>query len=355
MTFKIVVLGSGVSGLTSALQLKRDNPEYDVTVIGRHIPGDWDPEYTSPFAGANWASFSEPGDIRQQQFDAVAYPEFKRLAAEDPQAGVWAIPNTHYYTAEGLRKKGHRAVPWYKDLTNLRELPKSELPEGIEFGTTYDGVVISTQVYLQYLSQKLLGLGVPVLRVPTLQSVDDARKYHHSGQPADLVVNALGLLVSKLAGFDDDKENYPVRGQVLIVRNTSKQKLSVSGFEGYPEDAFYLMPRKEGGAIIGGCFSRNTRDGKEDPELTKRIIERALKYAPDLVDPSYKNNPTEIEIVRVGVGMRPFRESGPRVEADPAKPWLVHNYGAGAGGYQGSYGFANKVVEIVRTKVKARL
>ncbi|CAK7205406.1 D-amino acid oxidase [Sporothrix eucalyptigena] len=48
----IVVVGAGVTGLTSALLLSRD-PANKVTIVARHMPGDYDIEYTSPWAGAN--------------------------------------------------------------------------------------------------------------------------------------------------------------------------------------------------------------------------------------------------------------------------------------------------------------
>jgi len=44
---------AGVSGLTTALLLSK-NPEYKITVVAKHMPGDYDIEYTSPWAGANY-------------------------------------------------------------------------------------------------------------------------------------------------------------------------------------------------------------------------------------------------------------------------------------------------------------
>lgn len=43
---------AGVSGLTTAMLLSRSKDNV-VTVIGKHMPGDYDIEYASPFAGAN--------------------------------------------------------------------------------------------------------------------------------------------------------------------------------------------------------------------------------------------------------------------------------------------------------------
>jgi hypothetical protein len=44
---------AGVSGLTTALLLSK-NPAYKVTIVAKHMPGDYDIEYTSPWAGANY-------------------------------------------------------------------------------------------------------------------------------------------------------------------------------------------------------------------------------------------------------------------------------------------------------------
>jgi glycine/D-amino acid oxidase-like deaminating enzyme len=47
---------AGVSGLTTALLLSR-NPAHKVTVLAKHMPGDYDIEYASPWAGANYLPY----------------------------------------------------------------------------------------------------------------------------------------------------------------------------------------------------------------------------------------------------------------------------------------------------------
>lgn len=39
-------------GLTTALLLS-ENDQYNITVAAKHMPGDYDIEYASPWAGAN--------------------------------------------------------------------------------------------------------------------------------------------------------------------------------------------------------------------------------------------------------------------------------------------------------------
>lgn len=46
------------------------------------------------------------------------------------------------------------------------------------------------------------------------------------------------------------------------------------------------------------------------------------------------------------------------VEVDKKYKWLIHNYGAGAGGYQGSFGLSKLVVDIMEkelSKFKSKL
>ena len=42
-----------VQGLTTAYLLSK-NAHYKVTVVAKHMPGDYDIEYASPWAGANF-------------------------------------------------------------------------------------------------------------------------------------------------------------------------------------------------------------------------------------------------------------------------------------------------------------
>ena len=50
---------AGVAGLTSALLLS-ENPTYRITVAAKHMPGDFDIEYASPWAGANYMPSAGP-------------------------------------------------------------------------------------------------------------------------------------------------------------------------------------------------------------------------------------------------------------------------------------------------------
>lgn len=349
---KIVVLGAGVSGLTTALELKKNLQNVSITVAGQYLPGDMDVTYTSPFAGANWHTFSEDDDYELQEFDKPGYFKFLELANE-PKSGVWIKKSFAYLTNESFEESGRdpsKFFKWYRNFVQDFEIIDSkDLPDGIALGFLFKGVVITVPIYLNYLLSNCLDAGIDIKRTKRLASVQQAKNMFD----ADYVINCTGLLATKLGGFNDPNRNYPVKGQVVHVSNNARYKMSVSMFApDYPDELFYIMPRKEGGCIIGGCVSQNVEHLDEDKGLTQRIIQRALKYVPELVDDNFQGNAKHIDIIKVNVGLRPAREGGVRVEQDSQHEWLYHNYGAGGGGYQGSFGFSAKIVKLIQKKIR---
>lgn len=360
MVSKIVVIGAGVSGLTTALELKKSNLEYDVTIVAQHLPGDYDVNYVSPYAGANWYSFADSEDKILQDFDKPSYKVFMELAQNEPRSGIWVKTSYSYFTEDYMSKIGNdtsKAIPWFKEFVDeFKIIEKSELPEGIVFGFLFKGVVISVPIYLNFLLSKAFENGITVRRVKAIENVQEARNLHSSGEEADLVINCSGLIASKLSGYNDANRTYGIRGQTLYVRNNASKQIEVQSFgPQFDDEMLYIMPRKEGGSIIGGCFIQNYNDTEEDKELTQRLVDRAKKYAPEMFDFRYKNNPSEIDIIKVNVGLRPFRDGGVRVERDSDNHWLIHNYGAGGGGFQGSHGFSFTVVSLAKQSLSRKV
>lgn len=75
-------------------------------------------------------------------------------------------------------------------------------------------------------------------------------------------------------------------------------------------------------------------------------MKRAIAEQPKLVSPG--QGIEGLDIIRHGVGLRPLRDGGPRIEADKVDGVsLVHNYGHGGFGYQTSFGCAQVAVGLV--------
>ena len=151
---------------------------------------------------------------------------------------------------------------------------------------------------------------------------------------------------------------YPARGQIVVVRNDAGGVMSgVSGTDDGDGEAMYIMQRAAGGGtILGGCLQANNWESQPDLNLAQRIMKRCVTYWPSLV-PEGKGVEA-LSIIRHGVGLRPMRKGGIRLEKesisrkDGKKTMVIHNYGHAGYGYQTSYGCAKVAEKLVADSVK---
>ncbi len=131
----------------------------------------------------------------------------------------------------------------------------------------------------------------------------------------------------------------------------------MSGTDDGEGESCYGMTRAGGGGVVlGGCSGVGSWDGEVDAELTGRILRRAVGIYPELCSGAGRGGGINgegkaiegIDIVRVGVGLRPARVGGVRVEREviDGVP-VVHNYGHAGAGYQSSVGCAEEAVGLV--------
>ena len=89
-----------------------------------------------------------------------------------------------------------------------------------------------------------------------------------------------------------------------------------------------------------------------DPNLAIRIMKRAVTLCPSLTG---GKGIEHLAVVRHGVGLRPVREGGTRIERETINGVsVVHNYGAGGAGYQSSYGCAEDTVKLIEEALKSK-
>lgn len=118
-----------------------------------------------------------------------------------------------------------------------------------------------------------------------------------------------------------------------------------------------------GGTIIGGCYQKGNWDSTPDFDLANRMLRRAVEFCPEFIggpdglggpisssdgQPLAFPKPDKFSIIRHGVGLRPLRTTGTRIEKEKiGEQWVVHNYGHGGYGYQSSYGCGKVAVALV--------
>lgn len=236
--------------------------------------------------------------------------------------------------------------PWFQPLfPDFRILSKDELIPDHESGFEFTSVCINTPMYLSWLVGQCQKNGV-VFKRAVLSQISDARGLSHTGKHASIIINATGLGSLKLGGVKDTTLT-PGRGQVVVVRNECHPMIVTSGTEDGMDEMLYIMQRAAGGGtILGGTYDVGNWESTPDPNVAMRIMKRAVEIWPALTG---GKGVEALSIIRHGVGLRPYRSGGVRIEEEPldAEMSIVHNYGHAGWGYQGSYGCAERVVELV--------
>jgi D-amino-acid oxidase len=166
----------------------------------------------------------------------------------------------------------------------------------------------------------------------------------HPSNKVSVVINCTGLGSSKLGGVED-KTMIPTRGQIVVIRNDADKMLNISATDADDESCYVMTRAAGGGTILGGSVQKGNLDSAVDFGLAVRIMKRAVQICPTLTG---GKGIEHLDIIRHGVGLRPVREGGTRIEKERIGSVLVvHNYGAGGAGYQSSYGCAQAAVDLL--------
>lgn len=81
-------------------------------------------------------------------------------------------------------------------------------------------------------------------------------------------------------------------------------------------------------------------------------MKRAVELCPALTD---GKGVEHLSIIRHGVGLRPLRVEGPRIEKERINGvWIIHNYGHGGYGYQSSYGCSQAAIKLLEEALSVR-
>ncbi|KAK3826757.1 MAG: hypothetical protein J3R72DRAFT_405975 [Linnemannia gamsii] len=357
-TYKVNILGAGVSGLSTALALL-EKKNYSVKIYATHLPSDLNIDYTSPWAGAHWRSYADIADLAQQELDTATFIRFCHLADTDPKAGVMYLTGHDFWDV----KPKNFEDPWFKRLVkNYRYLSQAELPSGVEFGIAYTTVSVHAPKYLAYLQEQILARGGTIDRttVPSLKAL--AQIPHADGRKPDIIINCSGLGSRNLSGVHDH-QMFPTRGQIVIVKVPDEiwPKAKQFTMERYAEGSAmgtgtitYVIPRENGEIVLGGTMQHWNYQEQASEETTNAIMSRVLATKPDLF--------SRATILRSCVGLRPNRRGGVRISAaveqlDWNEGWdnkvvvVAHNYGHAGFGYQASVGCADKVVGEIEARL----
>ena len=306
---EVIVIGSGVIGLSSALCLQLSG--YDVHIVTRELPN----QTTSVAAGAVWSGSDLEG--RSRGWAADTLDRFLALAKE-ADSGV---------TLQRMREVYAEDVPdpWYRELLPFfQRLSKHEMRGGLIGGYLMDVPMVAPPIYLQRLHDQFLAAGGR-LELRTVESLEEL-----AGE-APLLVNSTGVGARELA---KDDSVYPLRGQTIL---TDAPGIRVGYMDNSSVD--HIFPRADG-VLIGGVKIKDDWNRQLDPAISADIFKRVAKVEKRLAG---------AKVLREFVGLRPGRDE-PRLENEQLANGgnVIHNYGHAAVGYTLSWGCALEVASLAR-------
>jgi D-amino-acid oxidase len=312
----ILVIGCGVSGLTTGLRLLRAG--HRVTIWARDLP----PNTTSNIAAAVWYPYKAHPIDKVTAWGAVAYRAFKELC-DVPASGVVMAEMLECLPATS-------PDPWWVSaVEGFRHAALEELPAGYVDGYVFPAPVIDTGVYLDYLMREFQAQGGEIQQ----RAVGDLAEAFAASA---FVINCSGLGARELVG---DRDLHPSRGQAVRVKPTGFRQVVADDHD--PNQLTYIVPRLHD-IVLGGTDDEGNESTTPDPNVTVEILRRVARLVPELasIGPD--------DILNVVCGLRPVR-STIRLEAERPTPerLLVHNYGHGGAGVTLSWGCADEVVTLV--------
>ncbi|EGG02628.1 uncharacterized protein MELLADRAFT_109962 [Melampsora larici-populina 98AG31] len=362
------IIGSGVLGLTCALEIAKEKGRYTITIITADADSStWSPsappkiekvaeDFASPWAGAYWQSFVATRDPktfnekRLQDWEKTSFKELWKISETDKSIvmvkylilGVLSPRDVFVETSQHYSSKPIVTNILMKNLVTM----------------SYLGTPICVQRLAKVFAIQLCQMGVRIVH-HRLNSLAEAFEGNNTLQipRADIVINASGLGAATLLGVED-KSVHPIRGQLVLVKPPQPICFSTrdSSRKTYIISRPSVDPEIDEEVILGGCYQADNFDLSVDPDLTNHILCEAFQTRPDL---SSDGTLQGIHVLKEVVALRPARKDGARLEVEKVvisgeNKHAVHCYGIGGAGFQSSYGMAQEALGLIKALREGR-
>lgn len=356
MTKKALVIGGGVSGLTTALALA------ELGVPAVVVTAALAPSVTSVVAGALWEwppavcgyHHDESSVERSKAWCMTSFREFEKIA-QDPSSGTYIRQSFFYFRNRiednpfhfNKMREIERHVPGFVRGDHLIRSHGVNQELGLVDAYGHLAPMVDTDVYMRWLLNRVREAGIEVVMEKVegrLQDIEPALKQRFG---ASVIVNCSGLGAQELA----DEPMYPLRGALVrLVNDGSKgPKLEQSHCVSHDNvtsehEIVFILPRGDNRIVLGAITEKDQWGldiNLQNYQPVQDIYDRCITFMPWLRELSLD----EAEPVRVG--LRPFRKGNVRLEAVPGSA-VIHNYAHGGAGVTFSWGCAREVAQHVR-------
>ncbi len=351
---RVLVIGAGVNGLTTALCLRQKGLQ--VIVVAERFA----PKIVSVVAGALWewppavCGFHQDRRSldRSKQWCMVSYEKFFALA-ENMQTGVFVRPVTFYfrYEVQANPQARRKMEEIQSHLKGFRHDPALIIEHqvnpniGLQDAYRHLAPMVDTDTYMSWLLDQVREAGCMILTQRIDGDLREQERYLKQQFHVDAIVNCSGLGARQLA--QDDM--YPLRGALIRVKNDGSSMPRITEAHTVPhetgdeQDLIFIVPRGKDMLLLGGLTEPNEWSldlTLENYPPIRDMLQRCVEFLPILkqahIDPE--------EPVRVG--LRPLRPGNVRLEREKGTH-IVHNYGHGGSGVTFSWGCALEIVEHI--------
>ncbi|XP_044756575.1 D-aspartate oxidase-like [Coccinella septempunctata] len=324
---KIAVLGAGIVGSTTVIELKKEFRNASVHIISEKFQNE-----TTSYVAAG-----------------IFSPEGGNLAGNEERTRKWLVDSYNYWNnirrTQNFEMTGVRELSGYifsrdhphivknewleKLLPLYRAAEEDEMamyPGGWKYGSYFTTLQTVPGNYLKWTANIIEDLGIKVekRKVSSFAEVCD---------DFDILVNCTGMGAKFLC---KDKAVFPLRGQLSIVRAPWIKEFVFGEWD------TYVIPSFEN-VILGGCRQYESYDTAVNRYDALSMEERCKNMIPSL---------NKGQLVEYRVGLRPYRVPT-RVEKEyrlvgSKLVKIVHNYGHGGQGITFSPGTSLNAVQLVR-------
>lgn len=364
MDEKIIIIGAGVSGITTALVLQILG--FSTKIYAERLPADLNkqgsPTFASLYPSASVIPHSVYSDHLETLFEDSQSIFYKLKKQSFPGLSV----HKHFEIFE-FEKTQPKYLQWMKNLEwidkDKKEFPRRPIMDKA-YGWSFDCIFADWPIYFPALMQIYRENGGEVI-TKKVKSKDIA------SLPASTIINCSGMGSSSL--FDDQKEQLLMRGHLFhkqpapLIKNGDNKVISYNytpeasvyaDSGGQPCDV-YCYPRQDGW-ILGGSRQAGTvtKDGRWKGDKRDSLHEMdETSFPPQIIDLnrqiieySFKLPFGDIEDLSPVIGYRYIRSKNNGLRLDSETLYgkeIYHNYGHGGAGVTLSWGCAMKIAEQI--------
>ncbi|GFN95185.1 D-aspartate oxidase [Plakobranchus ocellatus] len=287
---RVLVLGAGVSGLSSAVCVQQACPEAQVQLVSEHFS----PDTTSDGSAGFWGPYL--------------------IGETDALLALWGNP-----TWKGI-------VEGFKQLS---EDDMKQFDPSFETGTFYTALSVDVTPYLEWLMNRFKRQG-GIVRQAKIENIEEV------ASQCDILINCSAMSSWHLF---QDKDMFPIRGQVWKVQAPWVKHFYF--LHEKDEDTTYVIPGVDL-ITVGGTAQMDDWNRNTNPEDGALMWEKAVTHFPML---------QQATLVKSWVGLRPARKSlrleSETLNVDGRSIKVIHNYGHGGSGITMHWGCALEVTRMV--------